>query len=270
MIIFFLLYTFLFAQPAQADIAFPTTTKVQFQNNGQAVTSPVDFTVTCYGYSYAPGFDPEYAPDSYIESKVYSFSDTCATSDCTIDEQYYLNYRHIDFCSVTGTTDGKDFTISNIGDKPFGSCKFSKNRNRTCQSTFNLTNAINTNHTVSTESSIVTVIMQFVQPFWLALILTIVIETIMLFVCVKVLFRKTGEGLVWYNVITIGAILSSTTLPYVWFVIPNLLLGETFAVLFEAVLLKKFTKLSWFVVIATSLICNVTSYFVGLALMGWR
>lgn len=259
MILLFFLYTFLFAQPAQADIAYPTTTTVQFQNNGQPVTSPVDFTTTCYGYRYQPGTDPNHAPGSYTEDSVYSKSNHCATYGCTIDDSYYLNYRHVDFCSVIGSTDGKNFTIGNIGNKPYGSCKNSNTTNDvSCQSTFDISNLL----TTSSQSPL--------QSFWFAWLATVVIETIMLLVCMKLVFRKSAKGITWYSLILIGVILSTTTLPYVWYVIPNLLLGETFAVLFEAVLLKKFTKLSWFAVIVTSLICNVTSYFVGLALMSWR
>lgn len=93
----------LFARPAAADVIIPTTTTVYFEDQSQPINQSVDFIVSCYGYSYPPGEDPNYPPGGYKTGEVYSFSDTCTSYGCTIDEPYYLNYRHIDYCLVSGT-----------------------------------------------------------------------------------------------------------------------------------------------------------------------
>lgn len=110
----------------------------------------------------------------------------------------------------------------------------------------------------------------YLHKFFLAWIITVVSETVVLLV----LFRKfskdttTNAGLV----ITASIFASSLTLPYVWFVFPYLFLGhyslslilsEIFAWLAEAGFYKLSLRLTWKRALAFSLIANVVSYALG-------
>ncbi|MBI2415048.1 MAG: hypothetical protein HYV33_00105 [Candidatus Kerfeldbacteria bacterium] len=109
---------------AQADVVFPTETTIYFENQTKPITQPVDFIIRCYGYQYAPGVDPGYAPGSYMATEVYSLTAACPSYGCSINEPYYLNYLHIDYCSITAQTPKKTLTINNIGNKPYSQCDF--------------------------------------------------------------------------------------------------------------------------------------------------
>lgn len=110
-----------------ADVIMPTTTNVSFTMAGAAYTGPVDFTVTCYGYSYRPGPEMTKPPGSYTPTNVFDLSDHCPTNpdnSCQIDESYYLNYRHIDYCDFNATAAGSNFSIANYSNSPvnFSAC----------------------------------------------------------------------------------------------------------------------------------------------------
>ncbi len=109
----------------RADITIPTVTKVYFEKGNQPYHHPVDFTVTCYGYSYHPGPMVEKKPGSYTPQNVFSFSAKCPDYGCEIYENYYLNYRKIDYCNVEGKAEGKDFKIEKYANNPidFSACK---------------------------------------------------------------------------------------------------------------------------------------------------
>ncbi|MFH1426889.1 MAG: hypothetical protein ABIG66_05695 [Candidatus Kerfeldbacteria bacterium] len=131
--------------PAYADIAFPTETTVRFQTeDGQPYAEPVNYTVTCYGYSWSPnkGFDYSKEPGSYTPKEVFSYSHDCSGYGCTTDEVFYLNYRHIDYCNIEGTTAGKYFKIENFSASPinFEACEedYTALINRKCNNTYML------------------------------------------------------------------------------------------------------------------------------------
>ena len=87
-------------------------------------TGPVRFTITCYGYSYTAGPDPELAPGSYTPEPMYSLSGACAGAGCTVDEDMYLNYRHLDSCDLAGDASGVRFLVKNYAPTPidFSTC----------------------------------------------------------------------------------------------------------------------------------------------------
>jgi len=140
--IFFVL--FLLTAPALwADISFPTVTKVYFEKGGQPYHHPVDFTITCFGYTWRPPNFVQKKPGTYTPENVFSVSAKCPDYGCQFDENYYMNYRHTDYCNVEGKTEGKDFKIENYAADPvdFSACKGAKNGNnfqRSCSLKFSL------------------------------------------------------------------------------------------------------------------------------------
>lgn len=111
--------------PLKADILIPTVTKVYFEKGNQPYRYPVDFTVTCYGYRWRPGPIMEKKEGTYTPENVFSFSAKCPDYGCEIYENYYLNYRKIDYCNVEGKAEGKDFKIEKYANSPidFSACK---------------------------------------------------------------------------------------------------------------------------------------------------
>ncbi len=108
--------------PAFADIIQPTETTIYFERNGQPWNQPVDYTVKCYGYSWTPGPPVEKEPGTYTPEEVFTYSASCPGYGCKIYENYYTNYRHMDYCDLEGTTLGQSFKISNYADRPVSGC----------------------------------------------------------------------------------------------------------------------------------------------------
>lgn len=126
--------------PAYADIAIPTETKVYFEQEEQAVDESVEYTVKCYGYTFWPGEEEladEYDPENPEE--VYSYSANCPKYGCTINEGYYMNYRHIDYCDLEGEVANQKFTLENFSSSPMGSCKSDeRDLERSCEIHFEI------------------------------------------------------------------------------------------------------------------------------------
>jgi len=126
---------------AYADIVTPTITNVYFEKDGKAHNEPVNFTVNCYGYSWPPGPPVEMPPGTYTPEKVFSFSATCPQYGCEIYENYYLNYRHTDYCDLEGETEGKQFVIRNYASSPVDLCEWTHDNpefQRKCGLRFNI------------------------------------------------------------------------------------------------------------------------------------
>lgn len=107
--------------------------------------------------------------------------------------------------------------------------------------------------------------LDYVQHFLNALIFSIVVESIIVFV-LCVVFKKDKR------IFLIAVLGTLCTIPYVWFVFPTLFwhsspaiiyIGEGFAFLFEALLYKILGKLSWKDALLFSFLANITSYFLG-------
>ena len=107
---------------ARADIAISTTTTVYFNYQGAPYGAGVNFTITCYGYSWRPGPEQEKPPGSYVPVNVFDFGAECPHYGCEVAENYYLNYRHIDYCDLNGTAGGKDFYIHDYSNRPVSDC----------------------------------------------------------------------------------------------------------------------------------------------------
>jgi len=107
-----------------ADIIFPTMTKVYFEQNGQPYDGKIDFTIKGYGYvAGMPGsanfVDKPKEKGTYTPEVVFSFSATYNNYGDEIYEDYYQNYVHIDYYELEGkTADGKTFIIRNINSIP--------------------------------------------------------------------------------------------------------------------------------------------------------
>ena len=109
--------------PASADVSIPTNTYVYFEQGGVPYNGSVQYTVACYGYTAYPNspyFMSNTAPENTSET-VYSYSASCPGYGCVIYEPYYLNYRHIARCDLSGTAGNRSFSVSNFATTPMPS-----------------------------------------------------------------------------------------------------------------------------------------------------
>jgi S-layer homology domain len=138
----FVVMCFLVLAPmAVADVAFPTVTTVYFEQDGEPYDGPVDYEVNCYGYEWDPGL--EVVPEDYDPENpevVYSYTASCPEYGCEIDENYYLNYRHIDYCELNGLEEstGDFFSIENFAETPVPEDCVDEGMDRTCSVTFEI------------------------------------------------------------------------------------------------------------------------------------
>ncbi|HUV46809.1 MAG TPA: hypothetical protein VMW29_01615 [Candidatus Bathyarchaeia archaeon] len=124
-LILFVLISLFFSRTSlvKADVAIPTENTVYFTLNGEPYNKPVNFEISCYGYTFSPGKFEEKTPGTYTPENVYFWSASCLNYGCRINKSHYLNYRHIDYCDLYGTTDGQNFTIKNFGTSPEVNCE---------------------------------------------------------------------------------------------------------------------------------------------------
>lgn len=106
--------------------------------------------------------------------------------------------------------------------------------------------------------------------FLTALLITIFIESIILFLLFKTKYRKLN---IKNKLLLItGLVTSFSTLPYVWFVFPALiqsrfpyiLISECFAISIESVLIYYLLKIDYKKAFLVSVICNLISFSIGL------
>ena len=106
--------------------------------------------------------------------------------------------------------------------------------------------------------------------FWIAWLLTILIETIILFAIAK-LFQKKDE-ISNLRLILVWILASTITLPLLWFVLPLFIkdwikytvIWELVVILIEIFIIKYWLKVSRWKAILASFICNLCSYLLGL------
>jgi len=106
--------------PVYGDISIPTNTNVYFEQNGSPYNGSVQYSVTCYGYTAYPGspyFTSNTAPENTSEI-VFSYSASCPGYGCVVYEPYYLNYRHIERCNLSGTADNRSFSVASFAVTP--------------------------------------------------------------------------------------------------------------------------------------------------------
>jgi len=115
-----LLATFVFMQVAFADVAFPTQTTVTFEKDGEVYPYDTEYEMNCYGTTYSidelidPPVEEEVEEETEPEM-VFSYSASCtAGEDCIVYEDYYLNYRSIEYCEVVGSSEVEDFVIEGL------------------------------------------------------------------------------------------------------------------------------------------------------------
>jgi hypothetical protein len=106
-----------------ADVLIPRMTKVYFEKDGQPYEEEVDYTVSCYG-TYNSPWDDQGNTDSDTELKeVFRYSASCPEYGCEIYENYYLNYKEIEYCDLEGETEDGSFYVSNYSDSPIPECE---------------------------------------------------------------------------------------------------------------------------------------------------
>jgi hypothetical protein len=112
--------------------------------------------------------------------------------------------------------------------------------------------------------------MQYELEFIKALLITVVIETTVLFLLIRFVIKNSGSR-VWI-VILAGITASGATLPYLWFIFPLFLhtklwytcVSELFAVVAESFILKGFLRTGYRIALLISFVCNLVSYAAGL------
>ncbi len=106
-----------------------------------------------------------------------------------------------------------------------------------------------------------------VHRFFSAELFTVFAETAVLFFLMRYVFTKQKHETSW--LIFVGILASAVTIPYVWFVFPDMMhwsrytaikYSEPFAFAIEVILYRMLLKTDWKTAIALSLICNVASY----------
>ena len=111
----------------------------------------------------------------------------------------------------------------------------------------------------------------FVHRFLTSLIFTTAVETAMLVLLLRFVFRNSwpGRG----RVLTAGLFASFMTLPYVWYIIPALfpwptslhliVVAEAFAFVIETLFYRSYLRVGWGTALTLSLAANALSYFLG-------
>ena len=112
--------------------------------------------------------------------------------------------------------------------------------------------------------------MEYGIQFLKALLETICIETLVLFLLFKVVFKTKNTG----NLILLltGVIATFSTLPYLWFIAPlfirtklwYIILSEVFAIVVESFIIWGLLRIKYTKAILVSVICNMTSFLIGL------
>ncbi len=110
----------------------------------------------------------------------------------------------------------------------------------------------------------------YIHRFISSLVFTIIIETLVLFLLIRFLFKN--KKLETRKIIFAGVIASFATIPYVWFVFPymaawprstSLYFSEPFVFVIEAVLYHHLLKANWQSSLLLSFLCNLASYLLG-------
>lgn len=107
---------------------------------------------------------------------------------------------------------------------------------------------------------------EYVVTFSIYWFWTVLIETIILFLLFKFLFKS--ERVSNLRILVLGIIASTITLPFLWFVLPlfihseytYIILWETLVTAIEVVILKYGLRISWWKAIFIWIICNLCSF----------
>ena len=113
--------------------------------------------------------------------------------------------------------------------------------------------------------------------FLIALFLTVLIETITLFIVIRYLFKINNKKIGNIILIFLGIFCSTCTLPYLWFVLPAFiqnfyvlaLIGEPAVFIIEAIIYYFVLNLGIKKSLIVSLLCNLMSFLIGLLILPW-
>jgi hypothetical protein len=116
--------------------------------------------------------------------------------------------------------------------------------------------------------------MAYEFSFLKALLLTVFIETTVLFLLFKLVYKSIFIKK-WLLVLT-GIIATFSTLPYLWFILPMFIHMELFytiiceatAVMIESVIVLGMLRISYKNALIISFTCNTSSFLIGL-LINW-
>ena len=111
----------------------------------------------------------------------------------------------------------------------------------------------------------------FIQ-FWKSLLLTITLETIVLFFLCKLFFKK--DNLKTWKIVLTWILASSITLPILRFVLPHIfhnytvyaIFGEIFVTFVEVFIIKYLLDINRQKATIASIVCNLFSVIIGLLL----
>jgi hypothetical protein len=115
----------------------------------------------------------------------------------------------------------------------------------------------------------------YTHSFVISLIFTVFSETLALVFLIRKFFLINKEKIGDARLLFAGFFASFSTIPYVWYVFPNLIgwtrgvsvhYGEIFAFLLEALFYRMYLKTSLKNSLLISLVCNSISYSLGLFL----
>lgn len=114
------------------------------------------------------------------------------------------------------------------------------------------------------------ILTSYIHQFITSLFFTVLLETLVLFLLVKFVFKH--HKIETWRLLFAGFFASFSTIPYVWFIFPflldwsrsvSLMYSEPFAFIVEAIFYRVFLKTSWKVSLTISLVANAASYFGG-------
>ena len=115
--------------------------------------------------------------------------------------------------------------------------------------------------------------MNYELSFLKSLILTVFIETLVLWILTRTFEKKKAFPV---SVILIAGFFASfATLPYLWFIVPVFIkqpvpysiICELFAVVVESIILFGFLKIAYHKCLLFSAICNIVSFSTGLLIL---
>ena len=117
--------------------------------------------------------------------------------------------------------------------------------------------------------------MLYEYKFLISLIFTLLIEMITLYILIKYFCKQKSEKISNSLLFFTGFISSFATLPYLWFIIPlfvktriqYILLGESFVILLESLIILFILKINLKTSFFISFICNILSFHIGLILL---
>ncbi len=108
--------------------------------------------------------------------------------------------------------------------------------------------------------------------FLIALLDTVIIETIVMIFLVKKIYKKDMEHVSWGRLIFAGVFCSFASLPYLWFIAPYFLrtkallysVGEISVFLIESVIIYFILRIKFTRALIISLSCNLASFLLGM------